>query len=197
MSFLRTIDPAAAEGPARDLYDDVERHMGYVPNWARPFSLRPEVRDAWSALLAAIKANLPLRTFELATLAAARGLRSSYCALAHGSVLAEKVFDPAAVAAIARGDEASPLEPRERVLMAFAEKVARHADQVTADDVGGLRAHGFREEEIFDVAAAAAARCFFAKLLDALGVQADPRYQQLDPELREALVVGRPVASNP
>jgi hypothetical protein len=56
------------------------------------------------------------------------------------------------------------------------------------------RSHGYQDEEIFDVAATAAARCFFSKLLDALGVQADSTFNDLDPTLREALTVGRPIA---
>jgi hypothetical protein len=60
-----------------------------------------------------------------------------------------------------------------------------------------LRSHGSRDEEIFDLAAAAAARCFFSKLLDALGVQPDSSFNDLDPSLRQALTVGRPVADLP
>ena len=45
-----------------------------------------------------------------------------------------------------------------------------------------------------DVVLAAAARCFFSKTLDALGVRPDSTYLGLAPELREALVVGRPIA---
>jgi len=51
--------------------------------------------------------------------------------------------------------------------MQFAEKVAHNADQITSADIEGLRSHGYPDEEIFDLAAAAAARCFFSKLLDA------------------------------
>ena len=47
-----------------------------------------------------------------------------------------------------------------------------------------------------DVALAAAARCFFSKTLDALGVRPDSSFRELDPELREALVVGRPIADD-
>ena len=43
---------------------------------------------------------------------------------------------------------------------------------------------------------AAAARCFMSKAIDAVGAQPDREYEQrLDPTLREALVVGRPIAS--
>ena len=46
-----------------------------------------------------------------------------------------------------------------------------------------------------DVVLAAAARCFFSKTLDALCVEPDASYRQLAPELREVLVVGRPIAA--
>jgi len=197
VAFIHTIPPADAEGPVREMYRQVQGQLGYVPNWAQAFSLRPGVRDGWAALLQSIRSNLPMRTYELATLAAARALRSSYCALAHGSVLADKVFDAPTVTAIATGAPTAPLEPRERAAMAFAEKVARSANQITAADVEALRAHGYRDDEIFDLAAAAAARCFFSKLLDALGVEADSIFNDLDPALRRALTVGRPVAGVP
>ncbi len=197
MAFIRTTPPSDAEGPVREMYQQVHGRFGYVPNWAQAFSLRPGVLDGWTALLKSIQSNLPVRGYELATLAAARALRSSYCALAHGSVLASKVFDAPLVTAIVKGEPESPLEPRERAMMAFAEKVALYADRITSADVDLLRTHGYRDEEIFDVAATAAARCFFSKLLDALGVQPDSAFNDLDPALREALTVGRPVADRP
>lgn len=197
MAFIRTIPPSEAEGPVREMYRQAQSRSGYVPNWAQAFSLRPGVRDGWGALLSSIQGNLPVRSYELATLAAARALRSSYCALAHGRVLADTIFDAATVATIATDAARSPLEPREHALMAFAEKVARSADQITSADIEVLRSHGYRDEEIFDLAAAAAARCFFSKLLDALGVQPDSSFNELDPTLRQALTVGRPVADLP
>jgi uncharacterized peroxidase-related enzyme len=168
-----------------------------VPNWTQAFSLRPAVLEGWTGLLRSIQSNLSVRSYELATLAAARALRSSYCALAHGSVLADKVFDAATVAAIATGAPETPLKPGERAVMAFAEKVARSADEMTSADIEVLRSHGYRDEEIFDLAATAAARCFFSKLLDALGVQPDSSFNGLDPTLRRALTVGRPVDDLP
>jgi uncharacterized peroxidase-related enzyme len=194
VAFIRTISPSDAEGRVREMYQEARRRFGYVPNWAQAFSLRPDVRDGWSTLLRSIQSNLPVRSYELATLAAARALRSSYCCLAHGSVLADKVFDATTVTAIMKGEDEIPLEPGERAMMAFAEKVVQNADRISSADIEVLRAHGYRDEEIFDIAAAAAARCFFSKLLDALGVQPDSSFNELDPALRQALTVGRPVA---
>ena len=63
-------------------------------NFERAFAERPEVLAAWVQLNTAIKAGMDLRRYELATLAAARRLRSSYCCLAHGSVLARQFGEP-------------------------------------------------------------------------------------------------------
>src|SRR6266498_596378 len=196
MAFLHTIPPADAAGPVREMYEQAQSRFGYVPNWTQAFSLRPEMLDGWTALLRSVQSNLSVRHYELATLAAARALNSSYCALAHGSVLADKVFDAATVAAIATDALDTPLETRERAVMLFAEKVARSADQITSGDIEALRSHGYRDEEIFDLAAAAA-RCFFSKLLDAVGVRPDSVFNNLDPALRRALTVGRPVDDLP
>jgi uncharacterized peroxidase-related enzyme len=179
----------------REMYDRVLAEQGGIPDWARVFSLHPEVRAGWASLIGAIRGNLDIRTYELVTLAAARALRSSYCSLAHGRVLADKVFDAGAVTTIALGDGSGVLEPREIAMMKYAAKVTRRANEVTAQDITELRAHGYTDEQIFDIAATVAARCFFSTLLDALGVQPDAHFNDLEPALRTALTVGRPVAS--
>jgi hypothetical protein len=46
-----------------------------------------------------------------------------------------------------------------------------------------------------DVVLAAAARCFWSKALDALCVLPDASFHELEPALRDALVVGRPIAA--
>ena len=57
--------------------------------------------------------------------------------------------------------------------MDLAEKVARDAGSVTVGDIEALRECGLVDAEILDVVLAAAARCFFSKTLDALGVEPD------------------------
>ena len=81
-------------------------------------------------------------------------------------------------------------------MMAFVDKLTRDATSVTAADVEGLRARGFSDAEIFDIAAAASARCFFSKLLDALGAEADGAYDFLEDRLKELLTPGRPMSQD-
>jgi uncharacterized peroxidase-related enzyme len=167
--------------------------MSVVPtNYERAFAERPEVLAAWGALNGAIKAGMDLRRYELATLAAARRLRSSYCCLAHGTVLIEQFNEP--VLDIAIDHRAAGLDEVDVAVMDLAERVVDDATSIGDADLQPLRELGLSETEIMDVVLAAAARCFFSKTLDGIGVRPDARYGELEPRLREALVVGRPIA---
>src|ERR1700755_825363 len=102
MTFIETVAEEQASGAVAAMYDTDREAFGYLPNFTRGFSARPDVYAAWRALNGAIKANMDLRTYELATIAAARRLRSSYCTLAHGSILLEKFLDDEPL--LARGE---------------------------------------------------------------------------------------------
>jgi alkylhydroperoxidase family enzyme len=161
-------------------------------NMERAFAERPEVYAAWAQLNGAIKAGMDLRRYELATLAAARRLRSSYCCLAHGTVLLERFDEP--LLEIALDHRAAGLDEVDVAVMDLAERVVDDATSIGDADLQRLRELGLSETEIMDVVLAAAARCFFSKTLDSLGVLPDASYRRLAPELRDALVVGRPIA---
>jgi len=163
-------------------------------NFEVAFADRPAVLDAWVRLNTAIKANMDLRRYELATLAAARRLRSSYCSLMHGRVLLEQFGEP--VRDIALDRRSAGLDEIDVAVMDLAEQVVVDATSIDDRDLQPLRELGLAEAEIMDVVLAAAARCFFAKTLDALGVRPDATLGELDPDVREVLVVGRPIADD-
>lgn len=193
MSWIREpsddeLSEAAAAARAADV-----AHRGYVPNYNRVFAHRPEAYAAWTSLAGAIKRSMGVRRYELATLAAALRLRSSYCALAHGQVLAESELDPDVVRDVARGTT-DALSDVDRAVLRLADRVAAGAADMSPDDLAELRALGVDDAEIFDVVLAAAARCFFSSVLDAVGAEPDAAYAGLEPALRDALTVGRPIA---
>lgn len=163
-------------------------------NMELAFAERPDVYDAWRELLGAVKANMDPRRYELATLAAARRLRSSYCCLAHGKVLVEDFDEP--VREIAIDHHAAGLDEVDVAIMDLADQVAGDATSIGDDELQRLRELGLTDAEIMDVVLTAALRCFFSKTLDALGVLPDAFYRELEPDLREALVVGRPIAGS-
>jgi uncharacterized peroxidase-related enzyme len=197
MTFIQTVSDDEATGVAAELLERARERYGFVPNWVRLFAGRPDVHDAWEQLLQAIRDRMDRRRYELATVAAARRLRSSYCMLAHSSVLIDMDFyEPEAVRAIASDHRAAGLDPVDVAVMDLAERVAADATSITQEDVDRARAAGLSDPEIFEVVLAASLRAFFTKTLDALGVEPDASYRELDPELQEALVVGRPIAED-
>jgi uncharacterized peroxidase-related enzyme len=195
MTFIKTIPEAEATGAVAEFYAQDRENSGYVWNLSRMFSPRPEVFAAWKQLIAAINGNMDRRRYELATLAAARHLRSSYCMLQHSSVLLDMFMSADELEAVAADHRDAGLDPVDVAVMDFAEKVAVDATSVTQGDVDGLRAHGLTDAEVLDVVLAAAARSFLCKAMDGVGTQPDPQSgAAIPPDLREALTVGRPIA---
>lgn len=192
MAFIELLTEERA-GDAADLLAADRAQRGYLPNYARAFAHRPAVYRAWKALLGAVTENMDERRYELATLAAARRLRSSYCSLAHGKVLAERFLTERDVEALARSRPVEALDDVDRAVIELADKVAGDATAVTEDDVDRLRVLGLSDAEIADVVLAAAIRCFYSKTLDGLGVEPDAAFHGLAPPLRDALTVGRPI----
>jgi uncharacterized peroxidase-related enzyme len=192
MAFIEPIPEEDAEGATAEMYAADLDDDGYVANSTKAFGHRPAVFAAWRQLGSTIGGSMDRRRYELATVAAARVLRSSYCSLAHGKVLAEQFLGAERTIALATG-AVDALDPLDAEIVRFATLVTREPASVTASDMERLRALGLSDEEILDVVLAAAARCFFSTVLEALGVQADPAYRALDPELRAALTVGRPI----
>ena len=89
-------------------------------------------------------------------------------------------FDDEAIIALAAGQPVATLTTAEEAMLRFARRVSRNACQVTSDDIDELLKHGFSDSELFDIAAAVAARAFFTKVLDALGVEPDSPFLALE-----------------
>lgn len=192
MAFIDTNHAPELEDDVRAMYARQAAHYGYVPNYAKVFCHRPEVMRLWAQLLSGVKRHMDERRYELTTFAAAHALRSTLCSLAHGKALTE-FFSMEDIQAMARGKTPTSLTADEVAMMAFARDVARDATKVTSGQIEQLKQHGFTDDQIFDIAAIAAARAFWTKVLDALGVEADAAYREMDGEFRRALTVGRPI----
>jgi len=193
--FIETIPEDAATGATADYYRHQRDAWGFLPNYAGAFGHRPEVAQAWNGLNLAIRNGMDRRRFEIATIAAARALRSTYCTTAHSMFLRDVCGDEASLHRIAESPAGETLDEQDRAVYRFATKVATDAASVEQDDVDRLRAVGLSDPEIADVVYAAAARSFFTRVLDGLGAQLDPQTAEaFDPELYASMVVGRKAA---
>ena len=193
--FIDTVGEGDATGALAEYYGKQRAFWGFLPNYAAAFSTRPDVAEAWNVLNATVRGGMDRRRFEIATIAAARALRSTYCTAAHSAFLRDVCGDGATVEAIAADPSGAALGDQDRAVYEFATKVAADPASVEAADVDRLRSAGLSDADIADVVFAVAARSFFTRVLDGLGAALDVQTAEtFSPALREAMVVGRPVA---
>ncbi|HET8595947.1 MAG TPA: carboxymuconolactone decarboxylase family protein [Intrasporangium sp.] len=193
--FISPVGEEAADADLADYYDRQRAAWGFLPNYAGAFSTRPDVARAWDLLNVTVRGGMDRRRFEIATIAAARARRSTYCTAAHSTFLRDICGDEPTMRAIAEQPDGAALDAQDRAVYEFAGKVAEDAASIDASDVERLRAVGLTDRDIADVVFAAAARCFFTAVLDGLGAQLDAQTaERLPASLLESMIVGRAVA---
>ena len=193
--FIDAVAEDAATGAVAEYYRQQRAAWGFLPNYAGAFSTRPDVARAWNALNTAIRDGMDRRRFELATIAAARALHSTYCTAAHSKFLRDVCGDEQSLATIAQDPSGAALSEQDRAVYRFAAKVATDAASISQQDVDELREVGLSDAEVADVVFAASARSFFTRVLDGLGAQLDAQTADtFAPDLLGSMVVGRPPA---
>jgi hypothetical protein len=108
--FIRPLPDDEVTGAVAEAYKADLAEDGYVSNVSRTYSHRPDALAAWIGLKDAVTSTMDRRRYELVTIAAARRVRSSYCMLAHGNVLADKFYDAGRVREIALDHHAAGLD---------------------------------------------------------------------------------------
>ena len=153
-----------------------------VPALARGVKLRfDKARDAW-VLLAPEKVLMPDQV-AVEILKRCDGKAS----------VTEIVED--LVVAFSADPSGGSLDTVDRAVVTFASKVAQDAAAISQGDVDALRAVGLSDNDIADVVFAAAARAFFAKVLDGVGATADHQLAAaFDPAVVDQVTVGRQFA---
>ena len=193
--FIAAIAEEDATGPLADYYAHAHEQWGFLPNFALAFSHRPDVAQAWNALNVTVREGMDRRRFEIVTIAAARALHSTYCAAAHSTFLRDVCGDEETMRSIALDPSGSALSEQDRAIYDFGAKLATNAVLIESADVARLREVGLSDADVADLVFAVAARSFFTRVLDGVGVQLDPEVATTFPaEILEAMVVGRPVA---
>jgi uncharacterized peroxidase-related enzyme len=185
--FIQTISDVEAEGKLHEIYEGDLKSLGYVPNHARVFSLRPEVLEAWRNFQSSIRKNLRLRRYELVTIAAAIALKCRYCLLAHSAILIKNGVSLDQLRMILTNFNDAGLERAEVAMMEFAQKIIRNANGITRADVDALRSLDFDDTEILDITLTATMRSFASKTFDALGAAPDSVYDELEHNLFDLL----------
>ncbi|NLP82250.1 carboxymuconolactone decarboxylase family protein [Microbacterium sp. CFH 90308] len=176
-----------ATGHAAEMLDEDLRADGFVFAYTSAMAVNPAAHEAFVALVRAIVPSIGVRTYELATLAAARAIGSPHCLLAHArKSLRAGVLDEDQLERFARTGTTPGLDEADAAVVAFAEKLSVAPGTMTDADTLRLRDAGFTDRQIVDITLAAAARNYFSRALLALAVPVDD-VPGLSPGLSAAL----------
>jgi uncharacterized peroxidase-related enzyme len=191
-------EPPAAGGAAA-AYEKDRANDGYVWNFTRLWSWRPDLAAEFVGLRSGLmeSSTLEHRDFAVLVAAAASALGDSYCSLAWGQKLAA-VSDAETAAGVIAGELPEQLSERERALAAWARIVVRDPNATTEAEVERLRAAGLSDREIFEATLFVALRLAFSSVNDALGAAPDLQLADAAPDaVRAAVTFGRPPAPEP
>ena len=176
--------PAEDEVPdeVKELWTKPLEKLGFVPNVLRIFALRPSHMLAWWAHYDELlrgDSGLTKPQREMIAVVVSVTNRCHYCIVSHSAALRKLTEDPEFVDRLATGYRYAELEPRERAMLDFAVKVTQASDQVGDADIEALRAVGWSDEDIFDIAEVAAMFNFTNRLASAFGWLPNREYFRL------------------
>jgi len=193
--FLETIAEQDASGAVAECYRKEKEHLGFVSESARCFTTRPDLLPMYGAFFDGVRAGFSLgaREWCLITFIAAKQLRSTYCSNVYSQRLISLLGSKEAVLAVQRDYRNASLSAKDVEMLAYAEKIAIEAHRVTQGDIDRLRAVGFSDVEICDIALCASFRSFISKFADAVGAAPEPAFLDQNEAFRAAMMVGRKI----
>ncbi len=144
----------------RERIVQVQEKAGFVPNVFLVLAHRPDELRAFmayhDALLLKESGHLTKGEREMIVVATSGANRCLYCVVAHGAILRVYEKKPLLADQIAVNPAKADLTPRQQAMLAFALKVTRASHEIGEADFAALRAHGFDDEDAWDIAAISA-----------------------------------------
>ena len=191
--FLQTIEEDEATGRVAEIYEKQKAQLGFVMEAAKCFTARPDLLPIYTDFSDRIRAgfSLGLREWRLITLIAAKQIPSTYCSHVYGKQLIDDLGSKEAVLAVQSDFRKAGLPDKDVAMLSYAEKVAQDASGISQTDIDALRAAGFSDRQICDIALCSAFRCFVSRFFDAVGAGTEPAFIDSDESFRSAMTVGR------
>jgi uncharacterized peroxidase-related enzyme len=140
----------------------VQQKAGFIPNVFLALAHRPAELRAFFAYHDALmekESGLSKAEREMIVVATSGANECQYCVVAHGAILRIRAKNPLVADQVAVNYRKADITPRQIAMLDFAMKVALNSGAIVDADFASLRAHGFSDDDIWDIAAIAA---FFA-----------------------------------
>ena len=136
---------------------EIQEKAGFVPNVFLGLARRPAEWRAFfayhDALMLREESGLTKGDREMIVTTTSAANNCLYCVVAHGAILRIYEKKPLVADQVAVNYRKADITARQRAMLDFAMKVCECSDEVEDADFSALHAHGFNDEDIWDIAA--------------------------------------------
>lgn len=160
-------------------FDICQEKLGMVPNVLRAYAFDTVKLNAFTAMyndLMLGDSALSKLEREMIAVVVSSINRCWYCQVAHGAAVRALSGDPALGEAMVMNWRAATLTDRQRVMLAFAEKATKASAEISEDDRNALRAQGFTDRDIWDIASVVGFFNMSNRVASATGMEPNAEY---------------------
>jgi uncharacterized peroxidase-related enzyme len=157
----------------------VQEKSGFIPNVFLTLAYRPAEFRAFFAYHDALmdkEGGLTKAEREMIVVATSAANQCQYCVIAHGAILRIRAKNPLIADQIAVNYRKADITPRQKAMLDFAMKVALEAHVVSEADFAALAAHGFSDDDIWDITAIAAFFALSNRLANVTGMRPNEEF---------------------
>ena len=158
----------------------VQEKAGFVPNVFLALARRPAEWRAFfayhDALMLKEEGSLTKGDREMIVTTTSAANQCLYCVVAHGALLRIYEKKPLVADQVAVNYRKADIAPRQRAMLDFAMKVCERSHEIDDTDFTALHAHGFDDEDIWDIASITAFFGLSNRLASFSGMQPNPEF---------------------
>lgn len=162
---------------------EVQEKSGFVPNVFLALARRPAEWRAFfayhDALMLKEDGHLTKGDREMIVVATSAANQCLYCVVAHGAILRIYEKKPLVADQVAVNYRKADITPRQRAMLDFAMKVCLGAHAIVDADFEALKAHGFDDEDAWDIAAITAFFGLSNRMANATNMRPNPEFHLL------------------
>ena len=161
---------------------DVQDKAGFVPNVFLALLHRPDELRAFMDYHDAVMerdSGLSKAEREMIVVATSAAWDCPYCVIAHGAIVRLRTRDPLLADFLATNYRAADVTPRQRAMLDYAVKLSVRPQEVGPDDHAALAAHGFSEDDVWDIGAVVALFALSNRLAHAADIRPNPEFHTL------------------
>jgi uncharacterized peroxidase-related enzyme len=159
---------------------EVQEKAGFIPNVFVAFARRPAEWRAFfayhDALMLKEGGNLTKGDREMIVTTTSAANSCLYCVVAHGAILRIYEKKPLVADQVAVNYLKAEISPRQKAMLDFAMKVCLQSDKINDADFAALHAHGFDDEDAWDIAAITAFFGLSNRMASFSGMMPNPEF---------------------